>query len=707
MSGKENELEKLREELKGLRARIAQREEEAAAWDWRREAFLEVMRVGSIAMTVTRLDDGTFIDVNGGFLKAFGYTRDEIIGRTSVELKIWADAEPRRRYVERIKSGEPVIRSEEEFFTKEGKKVEVLVSSSMIEVHGKRYLGSIIEDVTAFRNVEKKLYHEELSHKNLVQMINVGIVSIDMEGKITFANDAFCRMINHGLRELLGKRFVELLHPQDAGILFGLHDGIVKGKTVDRVVFKLLAKHGKAVECQAAATLMKEGSDIRGYIAAVHDISDMRRALAGRDLAIEILQIFNRSGGKVEIIGDILRSVKAFTGIEAVAIRLREGEDFPYVEQLGFPVNFIVMERFLCRRDPDGTIVRDAQNRPVLECMCGSIILGKTDPSKPFFTPGGSFWTNSTTDLLASTTEDDRGTITRNKCNREGYESVALIPLRSGGEIIGLLQLNDRRRNRFSPEMITFFEGVGASIGIAIQRKQADEKLMGAQGQEIVANMAMGVAHEVRNPLSGIMAVTEALFQELGAAEKYKPYVEHIGLQVTRLSRLMSDLLDLGRPIKLSDMRAQPLSGLCAASIDLWKAYPQALGASVLLDVPPGADGMQVMGDETRLQQVLVNLLDNAGRFSPEGSEIRVSILRPEHGMHRIRVIDGGPGISPEHLPRVFNAFFTTRAGGTGLGLPIIKRIIESHGGEVRLWNNNPHPGLTVEVRLPVPPAGS
>jgi signal transduction histidine kinase len=153
-------------------------------------------------------------------------------------------------------------------------------------------------------------------------------------------------------------------------------------------------------------------------------------------------------------------------------------------------------------------------------------------------------------------------------------------------------------------------------------------------------------------------------------------------------------------------MRTQPLPGLCAASIDLWKDYSRASDASVILEAPPEAAGMYVKGDETRLQQVLVNLLDNAGRFSHDGCEIKVVILRPELGMHRIRVIDRGPGISPENLPKIFNVFFTTKVGGTGLGLPIIKRVIEGHGGEVRLWNNNPPPGLTVEIRLPVASAG-
>ena len=101
---------------------------------------------------------------------------------------------------------------------------------------------------------------------------------------------------------------------------------------------------------------------------------------------------------------------------------------------------------------PTATCVRDSRGNPVLECMCGNVLCGRFDPALPFFTPKGSFWTNGTSELLASTSEADRQARTRNRCNGEGYESVALIALRHGGETLGLLQLNDRAKGRFTPE---------------------------------------------------------------------------------------------------------------------------------------------------------------------------------------------------------------------------------------------------------------
>jgi PAS domain S-box-containing protein len=176
------------------------------------------------------------------------------------------------------------------------------------------------------------------------------------------------------------------------------------------------------------------------------------------------------------MIPNILQLVKEMSGFEAVGIRLRQGEDFPYYTSQGFSERFLVLERHLYVREESGEPVRDDKDQAVLECMCGNVIRGRTDPSLPQFTGGGSFWTNSTTELLASTCVAERQGRWRNCCNGEGYESVALIPLRSGQETIGLLQLNDRRKGLLTPGFVHFLEGIGSSIGVALVNLRRQER---------------------------------------------------------------------------------------------------------------------------------------------------------------------------------------------------------------------------------------
>jgi hypothetical protein len=194
-----------------------------------------------------------------------------------------------------------------------------------------------------------------------------------------------------------------------------------------------------------------------------------------QNLASQILELLSQTDSRTDLIKDILFLIKAATGFEAVGIRLREGEDFPYYETIGFSKEFVKAERYLCARDQIGRITRDSGGDPYLECMCGNVICGRTNPSLPFFTDGGSFWTNSTTELLASTTEEDRQARTRNRCNSAGYESVALIPLRYDNKNIGLLQLNDSQKNLFTSNLIKFFEEIGSSLAKVIGLKQRED----------------------------------------------------------------------------------------------------------------------------------------------------------------------------------------------------------------------------------------
>ena len=111
------------------------------------------------------------------------------------------------------------------------------------------------------------------------------------------------------------------------------------------------------------------------------------------------------------------------------------------------------------------------------------VLSGKAGPPNPFLTEGGSFWTNNVLPLLDLPAHQDPRLHPRNKCIHLGYRSVALIPVRSKQGIVGLLQVNDRRKNCFTPEMIHFFEGLSASIGIALMRRDAE-----AQGEKFRAS---------------------------------------------------------------------------------------------------------------------------------------------------------------------------------------------------------------------------
>jgi len=176
-----------------------------------------------------------------------------------------------------------------------------------------------------------------------------------------------------------------------------------------------------------------------------------------------------------EPIRQITELLQQWTGCEAVGVRLRDGDDFPYYETRGFPAAFVEAERSLCERDGDGCAVRDAVGNPILECVCGHVLCGRANTALSCFTVHGSFWTNSTTELLESATTAKQLGRTRNRCNQAGFESVALIPLRWDGETFGLLQFNDRRLGRFTPPLLELLEHVADTVAVALSQRRATQ----------------------------------------------------------------------------------------------------------------------------------------------------------------------------------------------------------------------------------------
>jgi two-component system NtrC family sensor kinase len=234
------------------------------------------------------------------------------------------------------------------------------------------------------------------------------------------------------------------------------------------------------------------------------------------------------------------------------------------------------------------------------------------------------------------------------------------------------------------------------------EKAALEARLGEAQRMEAIGNLAGGVAHEVRNPLNAIMALTDALDREIGSNPEYRTFMQHMRTQVDRLSTLMNELLELGKPVDQSRLRPESLTEICALSMDAWKQSKWGRGREIVTSFSREAEGAYVLADAKKLQQVFINLLDNAAQHSPEGAPLTIAFPPPSGGWAEVRVVDRGAGVPGDILPRIFDTFFTTRRGGTGLGLSIVKHIVEKHGGAISLANNAAGPGCIASVVLPV-----
>lgn len=229
---------------------------------------------------------------------------------------------------------------------------------------------------------------------------------------------------------------------------------------------------------------------------------------------------------------------------------------------------------------------------------------------------------------------------------------------------------------------------------------ELQESLRRSEMMSALGSLVAGVAHEVRNPLFSMTATLDAFEEDFPDHPEYREYLDILHSELTRLTHLMRDLLEYGKP---SNQKLLP------GAIDI--VIIQAVKACELLsnerkvkiDYQVGKN-LVVSMDESRLIQVFQNLLDNAIRHSPKESIVKLTVntitLDNKTWLEAI-VQDSGTGFVKEDMAKVFDPFFSKRPGGTGLGLPIVNRIIDQHSGKISLANSL-EGGAKVTVLLPI-----
>ncbi len=216
-----------------------------------------------------------------------------------------------------------------------------------------------------------------------------------------------------------------------------------------------------------------------------------------------------------------------------------------------------------------------------------------------------------------------------------------------------------------------------------------------------VGNLAAGVAHEIRNPLSSIKASATFFGAQFQEGSDSKRMAGIMVQEVDRLNRAVTQLLEYARPSDITP-RPTPLAPLAQRSLDLIKRDAKAHEVEVVLEARDAPEIVNM--DPDRITQVLLNLCINAIQAMKSGGRLTVrleSTTVNRRPMARITVKDTGPGLPIEDVERVFDPYFTTKARGTGLGLAIVQKIVESHKGEVRVQSTQGQ-GAIFTVLLPL-----
>jgi signal transduction histidine kinase len=282
---------------------------------------------------------------------------------------------------------------------------------------------------------------------------------------------------------------------------------------------------------------------------------------------------------------------------------------------------------------------------------------------------------------------------------RASADSIEITaPMTSDGGVLGAITLTS---GPLAPHRIEESRRVLATIAAetaaAVERARLVQRVGHKRRLEAIGEVSAGVAHELRNPLFGISSAAQLLRFRVKDDPVVEKNVGRILREVERLNSMVTSLLEYGRPSPIRLETADP--------DDVWDEVLEnqrgLLESRAILLERTRAVHTACAIDPQQLAQVFINLLVNATDAAPEASDLTLTSSVLATGMWRCRLHNGGAAIPPDVLPRVFEIFFSTKPGGTGIGLALCQRIVEEHGGTISL-ESAPECGTTATVVLPL-----
>ncbi len=615
---------------------------------------------------------GHFLQANPTMVKMFGYDSVEEFMKVSTS-ELYQDPDERNRFVEKIQKQGFVKDEKLKLRKKDGTFIwgSVTAKVQYDESSEIKWIDGVIEDITEQKRAEDALFESEERLRSFFDSATDCIYVLDKDGIIMQVNAAVQNTLGYTIEEIVGSHIAGFFTEGSQKICSEEFPTIVKQKFI-RQEIDIIRKDGTILnsDCTASAVCNDRG-DVVNIVILQKDITKRKKAeerlVQSLDALQSVYNIATTMRGSYEAMCDqVVYNLSNLLKVSYIAVQHVEEDQMKIISRIT-DGKFSHNEVIFLEHSP-----------------CAAVVGEKREPCQVRGPLQQLFPDNK---LLSS----------------HNFMTHIGVPIRSGrGKIVGIICAMDYADRTFSEDEIRLIEIFARYVAYEYERNVMGTQLRQLDKMKLLGQMAAGVAHEVRNPLNAILAITEALFQDIGDNPEYKPFLDHIRTQVDRLSRLMGDLLDLGKPIQASSLHRESLPAICAAAIDLWKQTSLSQTHKMRLFLPSEQRNLNVIADSSRLQQVFLNLMENAAQHSPEGSEIQFVISTPKKTTARICVIDQGTGVAPENLKKVFEPFFTTRKSGNGLGLGIVKNTIQALGGDIMIRNNEPPPGCTIEIILPV-----
>ena len=624
--------------------------------------FFQAFHSSPAAMTIASIDGGRYINVNDRFLEMTGYGRNELIGRSSTALGLWADPAERDALIERLFREGAVSNAPVRRRRKDGRIIQVLWSATVIQFGGEKALLTTQIDVTELHEAMQNLRESEerfskAFHANPAPMV---ISTID-RGVFIDANASIADLLAYPRELLVGASAIDLGIWEDPAVREEIAKTLVRDGRVREHQVRLVTRYGDLRDVLFSAEIIALG-DRQCMLSLLHDVTErlkterQLRAMQHRlasviDFLPDATFVVDRDG----VVTMWNRAIEEMTGVQAT-------------EMIGFG-------------DCEYALPFYGEKRPILI----DIALGGGDTGQ--------------------------------------YRSISVMGRRITGEAEVPLLRGRRRHLQGTASAIVGPDGeiLGAieSIRDITEQREMEKRLFRAQKLEALGSLAGGIAHDFNNLLTTIVGFTELTRMELRDGEA-AANLDQVLKAADRARQLVRQILTFSRQGE-TGKRPLDLASHLRNSKDMLRAMIPST-VDLQLSVPNG-DRSIVLIDRVHVDQIVMNLCSNAEHAMRGRTGILEVKLDPVglSGIHckangkdlppgrylRLSVRDTGHGIDPAVLDRIYDPFFTTKppGEGTGLGLSVVYGLVRDHGGCIEV-ESIPGRGTVFQVYLPAASMG-
>ena len=474
--------------------------------------YAETLIQTANAMIIGLDSHGTINLFNEAAEAITGYTAAELAGRNWFEVIV-----PKEQYPQvweefnRLLAGGLPLYFENPILTKSGEERYIVWKNSEIR-NNEQTVGTISFgiDITDRKRAEESLRESEKKYRSLVTTLNEGIWYVSPDLRTSYLNPRMAEMLGYTVEEMIGRPLANFVEPISMRVVEEMGERRKKGHTDQYEIFLRKKDGHKLIGRVMASPLLDEKGGFVGSVAGIEDITERKYYEDVLSLSNRIFSIANNHQQIGPMLDEIIHVIQEYTGCDSVGIRLLDTMgNIPYTTYTGFAKSFYDRESPL--------------NINADECMCIYVIRGDANPDLPVISPKGSFWCNGTTKFLAGVSDEDKGK-TRNVCNEVGYESVALVAIKRGEKILGLIHFADHREGMVPLEKVEVLEGISQVLGSAIQRLSAETVVRHALAEKEV--LLREVHHRVKNNLAGILSLIELQISSLSDPQQIAHFNE-------------------------------------------------------------------------------------------------------------------------------------------------------------------------------------